>query len=89
MRPSLKCEQCEFYVPTKMSQAKGQEAEHVEGECREASPQVTHIMVQVQSMVARGPTIQPMGFAGWPIVKADQWCGRFRFATMSSPLKLS
>lgn len=65
-----RCERCEY-----VQRVAGQEDS---GECRRYPPQVTHLIVPVQANLLSKPSVGINGFAGYPIVRLDQWCGEFR-----------
>jgi hypothetical protein len=48
-----------------------------ENECRRFPPQVSVIMMPVQSVIGQGPKLQPNPVCTFPMVEDDLWCGEY------------
>ena len=68
--PSRVCVNCRYAARVADSQD--------QAECRRYPPQVTHLVVPVQANMLTKPSMGINGFAGYPIVRLDQWCGEFQ-----------
>ena len=49
-----------------------------DNECRRDPPQVSVVMVPTQTVLQKGPTLQPSPVAAFPPVDENCWCGEYQ-----------